>query len=201
MNKQEILAKIKSLVTMNFATDSGDGDGNDPKPAEPTTNTISLEVEEEVDGEVVKVTYELVYEGELEVGSKVTVSKDGEAVESYSGDPPPENEDVVVITDNEVTEINVKEEDESEGETEDPFMAEFSAEVINKFSAINETLEEVIGKFKASEEENKALKTEIAELNEKVIKFSKQEVDKRKPKTYTSREEFMKNPKIINDLK
>lgn len=201
MNKQEILAKIKSLVTMNFATDSGDGDGNDPKPNEPKSNTISVKVEEEVDGEKVEVTYELVYEGELGVGSKVEVSKDGETVESYSGEFKLENGDTVVITDNEVTEIKVKDEDESEDETEDPFMEEFSAEVINKFSAINETLEEVIGKFKASEEENKALKSEIAELNDKVIKFSKQELDKREPKSYTSREEFLKNPKVINDLK
>lgn len=202
MNKQEILAKIKSLVTMNFSTEKGtEGDGNEPKPNEPTVNKFSFELEETIDGEITKFAYELVYNGELEVGLTVQVLKDGEPVELYSGEVTLENGDVVVIVENVITEIKVKDEDKSEGESEDPFMEEFSQEVINKFSAINETLEEVIGKFKASEEENKSLKEQIAKLNEDVTKFSKQEVDNRGKKSYTSREEFMKNPRIVNDLK
>lgn len=184
MNKQEILAKIKSLVTMNFSTE----------PTEPVEPVVKLEEDE--------VVYELSYEGELEVGLTVSVKGNGEVVESFTGEIQEDNK-VIKIVENVVTEITDAEEDEdeSEDESEDTFTSKFSEEVINKFSAINETLEEVINKFKASEEENLKLKSEIAELNEKVIKFSKQEVDERERKSYTSREEFLKNPRIINDLK
>lgn len=190
MNKQEILAKIKSLVTMNFSTEKPE-----VKPTE------EPEVKPEVTEFENEVVYELSYEGELVVGVVVSVKAGEEVVENFTGEIQ-EGDYTITIVENIVTEIAevVEEEDESEDES-DTFTSEFSEEVISKFSAINATLEEVINKFKTSETENEALRAEITKLNEEVSKFSKQEIDKREPKTYMSREEFLRNPRIVNDLK
>lgn len=188
MNKQEILAKIKSLVTMNFSTEPV----VEPE-VKPEVEPVVTEFEED------EVVYELSYEGELVVGLVVSVKAGEETLETFTGEIQ-EGNYVITIVENIVTEV-VEEEEESEDESEDTFTSEFSEEVISKFSAINKTLEEVINKFKTSETENEALRAEITKLNEEVSKFSKQEVDKREPKTYMSREEFLRNPRIVNDLK
>lgn len=192
MNKQEILAKIKSLVTMNFSTEPVEKP--EVKP-EVKPEPVVTEFEED------EVVYELSYEGELVVGLVVSVKAGEETLETFTGEIQ-EGNYTITIVENIVTEIAevVEEEEESEDES-DTFTSEFSEEVISKFSAINETLEEVINKFKTSETENEALRAEITKLNEEVSKFSKQEVDKREPKTYMSREEFLRNPRIVNDLK